>query len=102
MAEMIEPFILDRWNNIHSVSILAQNAKAGHRLPHLLLLTGMKDRTIPSWHSEELWGAINKIPNVINPLIHELHRFEEGLHTCHAQPGYHARIKTFLDSIHAL
>jgi hypothetical protein len=82
------------------VSILAQNAKAGHGMPHLLLLTGMKDRVVPSWHSEALWKAIDKIPRA-GSLVRDLHRFEEGLHTCHAQPGYHARIKTFLDSIHA-
>lgn len=99
LAEWIEPLIhREHWNNEHQLERLLQQ----ERPPHMLLLAGMRDERVPVWHTEGLWERLKAwVPGVgsVSGVVHLLHRFAEGAHTCHTQPEYHQRITHFMERI---
>ena len=100
LAEWIEPLIhREHWNNEHQLERLLQQEHP----PHMLLLAGARDERVPAWHTEGLWEKLKawapKIGDSVSNVVHLLHRFTDGSHTCHTQPEYHQRIKHFMDRI---
>lgn len=99
LSRVIEPLIGEPWDNEHHVRRLLEHSSTGSRTPHVLLLSGLRDRMVPHWHTEVLWEALQSVPGSRN-FVSLLHRFVDGGHSCHAQPDYYQRIKQFLEHIH--
>ena len=96
LAGLLRPFLTERWDNEGLIrSRLFELTRQGQRVPHLLFLVGMKDGTVPCWHSEHLWDLVEAVPWA-GKAVRAIHRFADGPHTCHAQPDYHRRIRDFL------
>lgn len=96
---MVEPLISERWDNEVHMGRLLDHSLAGSPTPHVLLLSGLRDRIVPHWHSEALWDKLQSVPGR-RTFVAFLHRFVDGGHACHTQPEYYHRIKQFLDHIH--
>lgn len=94
---MIEPFILDQWNNEIPVASLVKTADNGGKIPHILLLSGRKDNVISNWHMDHLWGQFQKGSNTAHKRY--AHHFDDGHHLVHEQFGYHERIKKFINEV---
>lgn len=96
LSAAVEPLLLDPWNNEKQADRLVKLSSVGERVPHILLLAGLNDRMVPPWHTDLLWERIQRL-RASPSLVAALHQFADGPHTCHAQPGYHHRIKSFID-----
>lgn len=96
LSGLLEPFITERWDNERLLkSRINELGRQGQKVPHILFLVGMKDTMVPCWHSERLWELVEAVPWA-GSVVRMIHKFVDGPHTCHSQPGYHAKIKDFL------
>lgn len=95
-ASIIEPIIVDPWDNEHPIEHLLRRGEAGKKVPHVLFLSGRKDNIVAPWHMDHLWS---KFEQGSKSFIRTFHHFAEGGHTCHREPNYHRRIDAFLRTI---
>lgn len=92
--------MVDPWNNDERMSHLLNHAKVSQEAPHILILTGQKDRTIPEWHTQHLWKLMEAThPKENRKQIIKKHIFKDGRHALFDQHHYHEEIRLFLEEI---